>query len=263
MADRPTLRILHQAARTGGTIISRALGAMKGVVILSEIHPLGLDVYHPARQASDWFGLVSDDEARQWQSSSRPLPAVLADIAARCEERALTPIVRDWSHLDFHGVPFNEPTGRSLLVEALAPSFEVKRFSTVRHPLDQWLSMNRQEVLRGRMTPVQFLEGADAFARQAVETGFVRFEDFTQDPDRALGAICDGLGLDYDAGWSDAWHDNVQVTGDVHPGRAGDRIRPLPRQAIDPRYESRFLSEPLCRQILERLGYPDESAAKL
>ena len=38
---KPGIRILHHMARSGGTIISRCLGCMKDVILLSEIHPLG------------------------------------------------------------------------------------------------------------------------------------------------------------------------------------------------------------------------------
>jgi len=36
---KPRIRLLHQLGRSGGTLISRCLGSMQGVVLLSEIHP--------------------------------------------------------------------------------------------------------------------------------------------------------------------------------------------------------------------------------
>ena|GEM_PF-4627496 len=34
-----TLRIIHQLARSGGTLLNRCLGCMPGILMLSEIHP--------------------------------------------------------------------------------------------------------------------------------------------------------------------------------------------------------------------------------
>ncbi len=48
---KPAIRVLHQLARTGGTIISKCLGAMAGVVLLSEINPRGVETYNPLAQA--------------------------------------------------------------------------------------------------------------------------------------------------------------------------------------------------------------------
>ena len=37
-----TIRLIHNLPRSGGTIISKSLGAQKDVVLLSEIHPDGV-----------------------------------------------------------------------------------------------------------------------------------------------------------------------------------------------------------------------------
>ena len=38
------LRLVHNLPKTGGTIISKCLGAQKNVVLLSEIHPRGQEM---------------------------------------------------------------------------------------------------------------------------------------------------------------------------------------------------------------------------
>jgi len=57
--------ILHHLARTGGTLISRCLGSMDGVCLLSEISHLGTSHVNPLQQAADWYGLVQVDEVRE------------------------------------------------------------------------------------------------------------------------------------------------------------------------------------------------------
>ena len=51
-------------ARSGGTLISRCLGCMDKVVLLSEIHPLGGSVHNPLLQAYEWFGLFENAEVK-------------------------------------------------------------------------------------------------------------------------------------------------------------------------------------------------------
>ena len=38
------IRLIHNLQRSGGTIISKCLGAQDDVVLLSEIHPIGIEV---------------------------------------------------------------------------------------------------------------------------------------------------------------------------------------------------------------------------
>ncbi|MGB7347677.1 MAG: hypothetical protein WBD20_25865, partial [Pirellulaceae bacterium] len=56
------MQLIHHLARTGGTLVSRCLGSMDGVCLLSEISPAGTTQFNPLRQAADWYGLVRDDE---------------------------------------------------------------------------------------------------------------------------------------------------------------------------------------------------------
>ena len=61
-SGKPPLRIVHNLARTGGTLICRCLGSMKGVAVLSEIHPMAAHLMNPVAQAREWFGLLSEQD---------------------------------------------------------------------------------------------------------------------------------------------------------------------------------------------------------
>ena len=51
-------------------------------------------------------------------------------------------VVRDWSHLDFTGVPFvSKPAYRLLTAEALKSRFDLRQVCTVRHPLETMLEI--------------------------------------------------------------------------------------------------------------------------
>jgi hypothetical protein len=104
---KPVLRLIHHMARSGGTVISRCLGCMSGVILLSEIHPLGIRQFNPLAQAQRWFGLLSSHDlaalAARGQIGFADAIELIHRRAEECNQRL---VVRDWSHLDFTGVPF-------------------------------------------------------------------------------------------------------------------------------------------------------------
>lgn len=215
--------LIHALARSGGTLVSRCLGAMTGVYLFSEVHPQaaaaaqqfgGADQFSLAHQAREWYRLLDDGKAGQRAAPPAYLDQV-DEIAARVTEHDGQLVLRDWSHLDFHAVPFlPAATHHSAHAEQLAKRFVLHRISLVRHPIFQWLSLQRLTVIRGRLTLAEFMAGYLAFARLAVETGFVRLEDFVCNPDTSLRALCDQLHLPFDPGYHERWPDNRWVTGD-------------------------------------------------
>jgi len=257
-----TVRIVHQMARTGGTLICRCLGSMRNVVLLSEIHPLGVRMFDPLHQAHEWHGLLTAEDFARLRTGPPGFADAIVLIAERCADRGLTLVLRDWSHLDFTGIPFTRPVYRSQLVEALRGRLQLLRFSTVRHPLDQWLSLAQKPVYRRRLGIAAFLEGAAAFAESAARTGFVRYEDFTVDSDAALRAICAALDVEFDPSYRDRWAQYERITGDVLPGRAGSDISTLPRRPVS-EAEARVIEEnPQFPRILQTLGYDPDGVAR-
>lgn len=264
--SRPVIRVLRHMARSGGTLISRCLGSMGGVALLSEIHPGGLTHFNPLAQAVEWHGLMTPGEVeRLRRSGKRPgFAEVIADLQRRARERGLALVLREWSHLDVIGLPFAAPTMRPAMIEALAPRFEVVQAFTVRHPVDQHLSLSGLGPIPG-LGLAAYLRGCRVFAQWAAEAGgpgFVRYEDFTRDPDAALATLCERLRVGFDPGYRDRWASYDKVTGDVSAkmgGRgAGEaRIRPLePRPRPEGLLEA-FRAHDDYRITLELLGYDD------
>jgi hypothetical protein len=225
-------------ARSGGTIICRCLASMEGIVLLSEIHPLGARMFNPLDQADRWYGLLTPDDIKLASSGRLSFPDAIEIVERRCTEQGKLLVIRDWSHLDYTGIPFVKPSYRPLLVEALHSRFRLLNFSSVRHPLDQWLSLSRLAIIRERLSPSDFLKGAVLFARSSRKTGFVRYEDFTRQTDAVLQTICEEL-----------------LTGDVEPDRASDEIAPLPRRELKAKEARSFTSIPAFRQVTRMLGY--------
>ena len=243
-------------ARSGGTLISKCLACMDGVVLLSEIHPLGTRQFNPIAQARQWFDLLSsDDLARLVRAGSVEFAAAIHLIEQRARERGRRLVLRDWSHLDFTGVPFVAPAYRLRTAEALRTHFTLIQVCTVRHPLDQWLSLSRLAVVQGRLGLPQFLHGYRRFAEVAAGIGFHRYEDFVAAPAAVLEAMCRRLELAFDPGFATRWPDWDKITGDVGERQGRHEIRPAPRRPLPPGLLTACAANPDYRAALDLLGY--------
>lgn len=255
----PTIRIVRSLARSGGTLIGRCIGCMEGVALISEIHPAELRTTNPMMQARDWLGLVTKKDTDRWKV--RP-PSVLQFVST-CQMRAAgsgrTLVLRDWSHLDYIGVPYATPGYGFALGEALAPAFEIRSSVTTRHPIDQYLSLMQLHVVASGLEFDGYCLGCVRFAEFAAGHGFHRYEDFTANPDAVLAAMCDELAMPFDASYRDRWASYTTITGDTNPGlgRGSQKreIVAMPRKAVDPALVERFRGNADYRRACELLGY--------
>jgi hypothetical protein len=256
-ATRPSLRLIHHMARSGGTLISKCLGCMGGVVLLSEIHPLGTKQFNPLIQAQRWYGLLSTQDLVELKARGRvAFVEAIELIRRRAEDCSQRLVIRDWSHLDFTGVPFvARPAHRLLTAEALASRYELRQVCTVRHPLDQWLSLSQLAVMQGRIDLATFLAGYRRFAEVATTIGFERYEDFTADPKAVMKALCASLQLKLDRGFSERWREYTFVTGDISGSRGGGQIRPVPRRPAAPELLQAIAANADYQASLALLGY--------
>jgi hypothetical protein len=252
---RPVLRLVHHLARTGGTTISKCLAVMPGVALLSEIHPLGIEKISALRQARDWFNLVGEDEIDRL-GAHPDFAASIRLIAARASTRGLSLVIRDWNHLDFTGPPLVETPGfRMATADALSAHFRLRRIATVRHPIDQWQSLRRVPLMRGKIDLDRFLVGYRRFAELAAPLGVVRFEDFCAEPEAWLQRLCAALDLRYDAGWRERWASYDRITGDDAARRGGAALSLPRRRPLEPGLADAFLRHPDYRPALALLGY--------
>jgi hypothetical protein len=244
-------------ARSGGTLISKCLGCMSGVLLLSEIHPLGTNQFNPLIQAQRWYGLLSSQDLIELKARGRVgFADAIELIRRRAEECSQRLVIRDWSHLDFTGVPFvARPAHRLLTAEALAPRYQLRQVCTVRHPLDQWLSLSQLAVVQGRLTLDGFLVGYRHFAEVAAAIGFHRYEDLTRDPQGVMKALCGDLELRFDRSFAARWREYTFVTGDVAGSRGGHSIQPVPRRPAAPELLATLADSEDYRVSLELLGY--------
>lgn len=255
------LRLLHQMARSGGTLISRCLACMEGVALLSEVHAGATGFVNPLAQAQAWFAPF---DAAAWAALARrgaiPFPDAIITIELALRRQGRRLVLREWSHLDFTGVPIlADPPLRSLTAEALERRFALVRFATVRHPLEQYLSACAVPALRGRLAVAPYFKGYRRFAEMAAEVGFVTYESFCADPVDTMRRLCAGLRLPFDPTFVDRQAAWTRITGDhaIGGGRGGSVPRMLPRRACPPDTLAAIVRSDDYRQSLAILGYRD------
>ena len=89
-----TVRVFHSLGKTGGTVVSRCLGCMEKVALLSEIHPDGPAMFaplfgaqpeqsqkwDPLVQAREWFDWFEDDYLAFEKARGAPPPTVVGYV---------------------------------------------------------------------------------------------------------------------------------------------------------------------------------------
>lgn len=269
--EKQKLRIIHNMARSGSTLVCKCLGCMEGVVLLSELHPHAWKIFNPLNQAIEWFGLLTQAEIADLQKKGGiSYTQVIELIEQRCRERGEILVLRDWAHLDFTGLPFvATPPYRPLLYTELAQSFDIIRISTTRDPVTQWQSLIQLGVMHeplksGTFGLDQFLVGYRKYAEMCVETGFVRYEDFLLKPDLAMRKLCEHLQIKFDPDFINKWPDYKTITGDIpNPNRPNNIKMPydsnkilLPaKRPVEPSLKTKFLANADYHRACELLGY--------
>ncbi len=258
-----SIAVIHHMARSGGTLISKCIGCMQGVALLSEVHPFANGgQFNPLAQAKAWFGIDVQAEAQnRGLTQINWLQAI--DLIHSClSERDEQLVVRDWTHLDYTGVPWVNPGYELTTANVLSKSFEVNSIATVRHPIDQWNSVSKLGVVQGKLSVEDFLKGYRSFAEAAIETGYIRYEDFTHTPEDSTRQICSALKIEFDPEFITKWSHFTKITGDVSSAGGGrattsSEIKPLSRRVPAPEVLEQFRRSPDFRASLDLLGYEE------
>ena len=259
MAKKPVIRVIRNLARSGGTLIGKCVGCMDHVTLISEIHPADLKTTKPMMQAQKWFGLVTAKDMVRWKVR----PPSFLQFVSMCDTRAIgrgdTLVLRDWSHLDYIGVPFTKPKFGFALSEALEEAYDIRLATTVRHPIDQYMSLMQLSVVAPKLNFDLYLQGCLRFAQFAHAHGFFRYEDFTRDPDTVLRSICAQIDLPFDEEYRTKWQRYTTITGDTTPslgrGSTKKEIEFFERKPIDDGLLEAFRENNDYQQACELLGY--------
>lgn len=221
---------LHHMAASGGTIVTKAIGAMPGAYILSEVHPYEPYIvsFYPHALVAQFhaqYGALEKEELDRsflWQAQL---------LQARAEKDGRRLVLRDHTHFDFmvrEGA--RKPVLRDLLHSG---GFATTACLTVRNPIEVYLSMVQSDWLEGLDFDAfcgRWLELLDVYS----DALCVRYEDFAASPDAELRRMCEHLGIVFDPTWQTRLNDR-QFTGDS--GRAGGPVavraaKPVPYSLV-------------------------------
>ncbi len=262
------IRIIHNLGGCGGTLLSRCLGVLPGVALLSEINPFSVKLFphfDPLYQDRHWLGLLTPADRDRFAAADIGTPDNFRELVAKFHARAGVAgrrlILRDYNYVDFVGIPYiDNPPRRRILYDALPHGVPTAAIAFLRHPVDQWLSLCKHEHVRAILRPSWFLEAYAAFLRDLGDTLAFRYEDFVARPETELRAICAALRLEFDPHFAGKFPGFDHVTGDFT--RHHEREISLPaRKPVPPDAAAEFRASAAFRYVIERAGYPDDLAA--
>jgi hypothetical protein len=255
-------RIVHNLGGCGGTLLSRCLGVLPSVALLSEINPLSVklfDQFNPLFQDRHWLHLLGNSDIERFSNADLAEPGVFRELIQvfhdRCETRGISLVLRDYNYIDFIGVPFiDRPPRRRILCDALPPHIPVRAVALIRHPIDQWLSLCKHTEVNTVLTPSDFLAAYLAFLSDLGDTPVFRYEDFVRNPAVEMSRICENLDLEFDPSCVERFADFDNVTGDFSRQKERD-ISFAKRKAAPTPVIGKFSSDDRLRRILAQTDY--------
>ena len=262
-------RSIHHFACTGGTLISRCVGAVANVTLLSEIDPLSELLFPQAGQKPKFN---PSDLIYTARVVPRPLSASGAEavfdaamdaLMAELSGRGRYLVLRDHAHSQFCTTtdPSSRPTLRELL-ERRGPTMSVV---TIRHPIDSFVSLKRQGWMHFEPATLdEYSARYHLFLEAHKGLPIVRYETFLETPDETLRKICAELHLPSQDGLTDLL-EIVSLSGDS--GRSSNVIAPRRRRPMPQPLLNEVSKSVAYVELCDRLGYPvsvvDEQATDL
>jgi hypothetical protein len=197
-------------------------------VLLSETNPRSASLFrghlNPLKQLREWRPELLDDSA-DFDEAEIGYPPLFGELlqslvaTAQRYERRL--IVRDFSYVDYIGVPFVWPIPNdSSLDSALQSRFTPRSLYLVRHPVAQLASLWGHRVLQRALTAERFVAGCSAFLHVRGDAPLFRYEQLTDSPGTVFRAMCGALGIGFDPEALRRFAQVTAVTG--HTGRAAE-----------------------------------------
>lgn len=251
------IRTLHHFACSGGSLIAKCIAAMPNAVLLSEIDPLS-EIQSIAGRTplpfmpTDILRLLRHTTRRLDENIiTRTFTGALHSLSAELSERGYHLVLRDHAHSQF--CTWVDPAARPTLQQIVADTFPIRSVVTVRHPLDSFMSLQKNDWVH--FSPKDFGEYCRrylVFLDSYADTPVIQYEDFVEDPETVLREICRLLDLPFSPLAIDLFS-VVRVTGDS--GRSGQRIAPRPRRSLPDDMRMTCARSDDYAALCNRLGY--------
>jgi hypothetical protein len=261
-----TIRVFHHWACSGGTLLSRCLAIQPQIVLLSEVHPLAYlrhqEPEHDFRPTDLIQQLCLAHNGRDpalcvaaWNGAIDALNIELTSVGKLL-------VLRSHSHVDFFtGIL---PESDAIVSRILRPRHRLLELLSVRHPLDSWLSMQRQGWDRHFRFScfTEFCRRCLAMLDSCKGMAIIRYEDFCLNPQAGLALMADAFEFTFEPGSLERIGD-VRLSGDS--GRTDHVIGLRPRRPVPKELASQLsdqlaahTSESPYLKLCKRLGYNPE-----
>ena len=170
--------------------MSRCIGVMPGVALLSEINPASVKLFSrfdPLYQDRNWIHLLeAADLERLSQLRMEETEAfrdAIATFHLRATESGRHLVLRDYSYIDFIGIPFcPNPPQKLMLYGALPAGIPTRSVALIRHPVDQWSSLRKHDLVGDVLHPAVFCDAYASFLDQLGDIPVHKYEDFVDNP---------------------------------------------------------------------------------
>ncbi len=258
------IRIIHTLGGCGGTLLSRCLGVLPDVALLSEINPGSVKLFphfDPLYQDRNWLHLLHPTDIERFSQIDLGITANFRDLLRRfylCASASSRHLVlRDYNYVEFVGVPYlTDPPRRLIIYDALPHEVSSTSIAFIRHPIDQWVSLCKHEHVRAVLTPSIFCAAYVAFLQQLGGRRIYKYEDFIERPEAEFEAICRDLALPFDPSFVRRFHAFDSVTGDF--ARQDESCISVPaKKPVSPSAINEFRSSQDYWRIVTTAGYPE------
>lgn len=261
LASRPEarapqpLRTLHHFACTGGTLVAKALASMPNTVVLSEIDPLSqlhLRALKPPFFPTDLTtGLRYSSREIGDNTILKMFAAAVLSLRDEFDRTGLHLLLRDHAHSQYCTVQdrHTRPNLHAIVGQIAATRAVV----TVRHPLDSFLSLQRNGWLH--FEPKTFEEYCLRYLDfLAAHKGLpiFQYEAFVAAPDEVAAQMCKELDLPFNPDF-EFLMPMARLTGDS--GRSGNAIAPRSRGAIPAELRQQADQSESYAELCQRLNY--------
>lgn len=254
------LRSIHHFACTGGSLIAKCITTMPNVTLLSEIDPLS-NVMLTGTATAPKF--APSDLIYAARTAFRPIDEAttiavfdqaLDTLHAAISQGGGHLVLRDHAHSQFCTAA--DYTQRPTLHDIVKRRHEILSVVTVRHPLESFLSVRVNGWRHfSPFTLEEYARRYKAFLERHRDLPRFRYEDFVDDPETELGAICAELQLPF-VPESINLFSIVPMSGDS--GRRSSRIAKRPLRSVPEEIRTEAANSAEYADLCRLLGYSPE-----
>ncbi|UTF59562.1 sulfotransferase [Gilvimarinus sp. DA14] len=248
---KPTLRIIHHFACSGGSLISKCLAAQSNVFLLSEIHPT-------TRHGNDWSKAVYSPRDIVTQAYYGAIPQaeklaeeIFVDSIIKTEKHTRnlggTLVIRAHSHADY--CMKTPPPNLDTVTRLLQPHFDIKQLVTVRNPIDSFLSLRVNGWVHFHPNTFdEYCQRLLRFLNAFDKPQIAYYEDFVLEPELQLRKYAELLSISVTPEAID-YMDIMNVSGDS--GRSGSLIEPRKRKPLNESYKQEILESESFKELCQ------------